>query len=39
MYDALFSIMFAAFAAGQAAMYMPDISKTYIAARSILEVI
>jgi ATP-binding cassette subfamily B (MDR/TAP) protein 1 len=39
MFDALFSIMFAAFAAGQAAMYIPDVTATYVAARSIFQLI
>lgn len=39
MFDALFSIMFAAFSAGNAAMYIPDVGKAYVAAKSILQLI
>lgn len=39
MFDALFCIMFAAFAVGQSAMYIPDVGVCYVAAKSIFSIL
>jgi ATP-binding cassette subfamily B (MDR/TAP) protein 1 len=39
MFDALFSIMFAAFSVGQASMYIPDVGVCYVAAKSVFAIL
>ena len=39
LFSSLYCIMFAAFSAGQASLYIPDVGVSYVAAKSIFEII